>query len=409
MLVRAGVAVLLSTAVSAIALAPAPARGDVLADARALDASGRRGEAILLLDSALARSPGDHDIRVVLGNMLAWEGRHEEARATLMPAVDAGRGDAARALVNVELWSGHPDRAEQLAASRGAVEPAAPDLRLQRARALRALRRIEDARTEVDAALALAPADADAVRLRDAIADEARSWDVGASFSADWFDDGRGAWWESSLDVGRRTPLGPASLHLRRAHRFASEDDLVEVEAYPHLRDGTYAYVGAGFAAHGGELVLYPRARLGAEVYQSLPAGFEASIGWRGLFFSRATHLATGTLGRYFGPWFAFARAFWVMPSGGETSASVHLNLRRYLADGESYLAARYARGLSRDQLFTASDFELSSADTIAIEAVAALPHGIGLSARASLARQGRPARTDLVDASLGMGVGYRF
>jgi hypothetical protein len=87
----------------------------------------------------------------------------------------------------------------------------------------------------------------------------------------------------------------------------------------------------------------------------------------------------------------------------------VQLNLRRYLGDGESYVGARYAHGLSRDALFTASDFELNSADTVALEAVASLPRGLELAARASLGRQGRAGRRDLVDASFGAGLGWRF
>jgi YaiO family outer membrane protein len=395
-------------AVLAVVLASG-ARADEIADARALDAGGRRAEAIALLESALGRDPAQNDVRVVLGSMQAWEGRYADARATLQPAVDAGRGDAARALVDVELWSGHPDRAERLAAERAAIEPTAADLRVRRARALRAVGRLEDAHAEAEAAVSLAPGDAGAVGLRDAIGMQLRRWEVGATFSADAFDDGRSPWWEASLDLGRHTDLGPASLHLRRAHQFDRYDDMVELEAYPHLREGTYAYVGAGFAAHGGGVVLYPHERLGLEVFQELGAGFEGSLGWRGLFFARPTHIATGTFGKYFGSWFAFSRVFYVFPSGGSRSGSVHLSLRRYLADGESYLGVRYARGLSRDELFTTGDFQLNSADTVACEASLALRRGFEITARASLSRQGRSGLRDLVDVGGALGVGYRF
>ena len=392
-----------------LALAVVPARADDVAAARELDRDGRRAEAIALLAGAVARDPGDHDARVVLGSMLSWEGRYDEARAVLLPAVGAGRGDAARALVNVELWSGHPERAERLAAARAEIEPAAADLRVQRARALVALHRLEDARAEAGAAVALAPGDAGAARLRDVVVADLRVWEVGSSLSVDAFDDGRSPWWEGSLDLGRRTALGPASVHVRHAHRFDRDDDLVELEAYPHLREGTYAYAGAGFAAHGGAVVLYPHARLAAEAYQALGEGFEASLGWRGLFFSSATHIATGTIGKYLGPWFAFARGYWVIPANGSTSGSLHLNLRRYLPDGESYLAVRYARGLAREELLTLGDFDVTSADTVALEASLALGRAFELAARASVTRQGRGGPRDLLDASGAVSAGYRF
>ena len=397
----------LCLALAGWALVATPLYADDLAEARALYSAGKKPEAIALLQKRLQDHPTDGDARVVLGNFLAWNDRYDEAREVLEASRAAAyRGDVQRALINVELWSSHPERAEKLAAEGLEHEPDAADLRILRARALRNLRRTEDARGEVDRALALAPRDEAALGLRDSLAAELRLWEVDVDANADWFNRTFAPWWEARTTVSRRTGFGPVIFRASHAHRFDSDDNLFELEAYPHLREGTYAFVSVGFSP---QALLYPHARVALDLYQSLGEGFEASIGYRGLFFSSTTHIVVGSFGKYFGNWFAFVRGYWVIPSGGSTSGSIHFNLRRYFADGESYLGARYARGQSRDELFTTSEFQFNSADTIALEASLLLPKGFNASARASMTRQGQSGQSDLLDWSLSGGVGYRF
>jgi predicted Zn-dependent protease len=49
--------------------------------------------------------------------MLSWDGRYSDARDQLdqVLAKNPANIDALSALIRVELWSGHPDKAEQLA------------------------------------------------------------------------------------------------------------------------------------------------------------------------------------------------------------------------------------------------------------------------------------------------------
>src|SRR5436309_5690258 len=101
---------------------------DTVIVARELATTGNRAKALLVLDRLLVKDPSDSDARVLRGIVLSWEGRYEEARNDLeaVLAVHEDYGDAVRALINVEMWSDHPERAEQLASAALARHPDDP-------------------------------------------------------------------------------------------------------------------------------------------------------------------------------------------------------------------------------------------------------------------------------------------
>src|SRR5205085_1846791 len=108
---------------------------DVVTRARALAVAGQRAAAIALLADSVAASPGNNDARVLLGTVLSWEGRYDEARRELdtVLAENPGHGDALLASINVEVWSDHADRAEELVERLLRIDPRNADvLRTQR-------------------------------------------------------------------------------------------------------------------------------------------------------------------------------------------------------------------------------------------------------------------------------------
>lgn len=84
---------------------------------------------------------------MLLGTVLSWEGRYDEARREL-EAVLAGNpthGDALPALINVELWSGHSAAAEELANSLQTVTLLSTKLRRQLAESVQEALELEAA------------------------------------------------------------------------------------------------------------------------------------------------------------------------------------------------------------------------------------------------------------------------
>jgi YaiO family outer membrane protein len=397
---------------TSLASAPAPAPGrDVdspVAEARRLALAGRRAEAILLLDQYLQDSPGDTEARTLLGTVLSWERRYDEARRHLQQvlAERPGHGDALPALMNVELWSGHPERAEALGREAAGRE-APPDFRvsLGRARALAALGRTDEARDLLRRILRADAGQDEARRLLSTLAGAGLRWQLTTTHLHDRFGDDRTSWDEVQVALERRTAAGPFVVRAARAARFGLTDTQVEIDAYPSLRAGTYAYLNAGLAPAG---TLYPGYRVGLEVYRSLGRGFEASAGLRHLGFARATTIYGGTLTKYRGDWMLTGRLD-VARGAGSGAASGHAMVRRFFGPtGRSHVSLRYGHGRTREDVRSVGD-TLVDADTLAGEVAAQVGARLECTAAAGVSAGERRPGVRLRQYSFRVGIGWRF
>ena len=178
----------------------------------------------------------------------------------------------------------------------------------------------------------------------------------------------------------------------------------MEIDAYPRFREGTYAYVSGAFAPSPS---LFPQYRFAGDLYQSLGAGFEASVGYRRMQFTNAVNIYVGSLTNYRGLWMITGRMF-LTPGLVGTSTSVHGIARRYWTDGVGYFGVRYGRGAYRDEVRSWNDIELLSSDSFGAELL--VPIGtleLWVSTRAS--REGRAGRSNLWQFSTRSGLGVRF
>jgi YaiO family outer membrane protein len=379
---------------------------DVVTRARGLAVAGQRNEAIELLKDSIDGSPGDSDARVLLGTVLSWEGRYDEARRELEVVLSERptHGDALLASINVELWSHHPGRAEELARRGLQQRPTDPNYLLALARALVALKRSAEARDALERLLAIDPRNAQGEALRRSLQDSLRLWQARVGTSYDGFSD-RAAWRESQMSVGRSTPVGTVLIRGSRAEAFGLNDSQVEFEAYPRLRPGTYAYVAAAYSPNA---ILYPQYRYAVDLYQSLGAGFEGSAGFRRLGFGSGVNIYVGSLGKYYRNWLFSGRLF-VTPNSAGTSRSVHVSFRRYFGDRGTYVGLRYGRGAWREELLTLNDFEVLNSDVGAAEATVILSGHLELDLIGSYGREDRVGQSDLREYSLSTVLGFRF
>src|SRR5690606_18462539 len=106
--------------------------------------------------------------------------------------------------------------------------------------------------------------------------------------------------------------------------RFGSTGSQLEVDMYPTISQGFYAYLNFGVS----NSYLYPEIRYGAELYKSLPKGFEASLGFRSLKYSETTNIYTGSIGWYTGNSYFSFRPY-VTPGEPKASMSGTLTYRK--------------------------------------------------------------------------------
>src|SRR5277367_5826951 len=116
-----------------VLLIPAQAQVEnTLTQAKGLVTRGHSEEAITLLNQHLSEESGDTDARVLLGLICSWEKHWDEGRRafSLVLQSDPDYKDAVLGLINLEIWSGHLDRAEELVHSALAARPEDKDYKL---------------------------------------------------------------------------------------------------------------------------------------------------------------------------------------------------------------------------------------------------------------------------------------
>ena len=328
-----------------------------------------------MLEGHLSTAPRDVDARLVYGLMLSWDGRYDEARTELQRVLvqTPEYRDARVALMNVEWWSGRTAEARDQVAQILTRDPGDPEARLMRERL--------DALT--------------------------RPWNVTTGYSLDAFNGDADPWHEFATSIGRQTPRGSVIVRATNAARFGYRDQLIEIEAYPRLRTGTYAFVSVGA---GTRRDLFPEYRAAVDLYQSVGRGIEVSGGYRRLQFTAPVSIYVGSATKYLGQW-AFMERVYFVPGGDEPhSWSFHTESRRYFGSaGTSYLAGTYSHGFNREEPRGLGDSIQLRSNTVRGQANLDVSARTSVWVSASTSRQERALRTPLWQTSVTAGTTYKF
>ena len=364
-------------------------------------------DALALLKGHLASHPDDSEARVRYGAILSWEKQLDEARRQLemVLAAKPDHYDAISALINVEMWSDRPARAEELARRGLERHPEDTDFMYKLARAQRAQARTAEAKTTVRRLLLISPDRQDAVRLKEDLDEESMMWESQVSTSQEFFNDGRAHWSEWSTDLKRRTSHGSVIARFTRADRWAEVGHMVEMDVYHSLREGTQLYLNGGWSY---DAVVHPRSRFGAEVFQSLPAGFQFSAGYRRLNFSGPVNIYTGSLIKYYGNWMFTGRGFFTPDTTG-TSVTVRAGARRYFRNADTYVGVWASHGASPTEIRNAEDLMILHATAFQGELSKVLNRRVTLRARAGVAREQMTYNPNLLHMLLDLGLYYKF
>ena len=341
-----------------------------LAKARRLAFSGRehRAEALAVLEASLKEDPSDSDVRTFYGIVLSWEGRYDESRRQLeeVLALHPNHGDAAPALVRVEIWSDHPAHAEQLATASLQVKKNDADMMLLLARAQRNQNHYKEALHTLDELLLVSPTNQDARHMRRTLTIDSYHWEISATHTTDFLGQGRDPQNEDSWQARGPTRLGSLIGRVSRADSFGLTSYQIETDFYPRIRPGTYAYINLGASP---DQTLYPKYRVGADLYQSVGHGFEISGGYRRLQFSDDTNIFTGAVYKYKGDWLFMGRMYFT-PDDLGVSKTVVVGARYFLgSEGtHDYVEVRFSHGSSLALARTTLDIIGLNANRVTLE-----------------------------------------
>lgn len=327
---------------------------------------GNYDKARKLAYAALEESPDYHGIRIFIARLYAWEGNYDKARKELNHILerDPDNYRALEALIDVESWS--ENYASALETTNRAIEfyPQDEDFLLQRASALQNLNRPKDAEQVYLNILERYPGNLTARQRLQRLQIRQMNYQATLSYRHDRFSDIFDPWNFTELQLSRQTAYGSVIGRIQYANRFATNGVQFNVDAYPSLANGLYAYVSAGYSG----ATIFPDFRLGISLYKSLPSAFEIEGGYRYLNFSSSnTSIYTVSLSKYLGNYLFTGRTYFV-PSSAGNSQSFNLLVRRYFSSAQSYFGVSGGFGTASADIQFSQDIQRLDSWSLSVE-----------------------------------------
>ena len=299
------------------------------------------------LKLALEKSPDYADIRLFLGRVYTWNDDLDSARYQFNQVIskEPKNIEAYSAIFDVEYWNDNYARALDHANQGLLYDPNSPELLIKKAKALNALK---DSRQALAMLKSYSKNNlSDTVKsYYDLLRKENAKNLIDVSYEYVYFDKRfDDPWHYTSIDYTRNTSLGSITGRLMYSNRFRTDGLQGEVEAYPSISKGIYAYVGAGYSQSD----IFPRFRAGLSLYYTLPKSFDAETGFRYLNFNPSkTYIFVLALGKYTGN-FYFNLKSYLSPDVDIFSHSYTFSARYYFSDRYNFIGAQLGTGISPD------------------------------------------------------------
>lgn len=308
----------------------------------------QRNAAVLLCLSILENKPNYHDVRVYLGRIYSWEKKYDDARKELLKVLlkNPKHKEALEVIINIEMWSGNYLEALEYIDRALNSYPVNEGFLFKKVKVLHKLDRTASASETILELLELNPSHKEANEFDEKLKTSRKVNAVGVTYELDVFNkifDPRHLFF---VTLSRKTKYGTVIGRTSVAKRFGKEGFQYEIDAYPRIRSGTYAYLNLGVSYSS----LFPTRKYGFELYQKLPKSFEFSVGLRYLEFSfSAPKILTGSLGKYYKNYWFSIRPYFTPKSYG-TSMSVNVTVRNYFKNANNFIYLNLGTGISPDE-----------------------------------------------------------
>lgn len=310
--------------------------------------NGKRQQARALCDQILELSPEYHDVRILKGRTYSWDGLRDSARTEFyrVLAMDSGNTDAWSSLADVSYWDDQTQEALNFCDHGLRFEPNNKDLLLKRTKMLIALNQLDDAEKQLIAIRQADSACAECSALADKIYEARAVSHISFGVSADYFKGLDRLFLYQFVQFGHKSPKNTIILRLNTSQRYGDNGVQPEIDMYPAIAPKTYLYVNYGISGYS----LFPRHRIGLELYRNLPRSYEVSAGGRYMDFGGGSTvwIFTGSITKYVGNYAIILRPF-ITPdkSTSSFSRSAILNVRRYTLDADNYVGITVGAGFS--------------------------------------------------------------
>ena len=368
---------------------------------RELAFNGQHTQARKWLNAALVKSPGYLEIKIFLARTYAWDKQRDTALVLLdeVLAVAPKNLEATYAKCDVLYWDENYVGALDFADKQLKYYATDQQLLIKKAKALIALGFNTEAANLLEQVLQLNPNNEEAKTLLESIKADQLKNNASISYTIDHFGKLLGNAHYQFLQYGRRTKYGSLIGRVNTSQRFDTSGIQPEIDFYPTLGKGFYAYLNYGISTR---TPLYPRHRFGAELFKKLPQRFEVSLGGRYLYFEKSNviRIYTTSLGWYVGNWWLNGRVF-ITPNfdANVFGKSYNLLARRYFKDALNFVGVYGSVGYSPDLFLQAGNGIVSD---LATNIYFLKSHRFGIEAQKSFAQRfAVGARTSWSDLEL--------
>jgi YaiO family outer membrane protein len=304
---------------------------------------------------ALKKSPDYNDIRVFLGRVYTWTDKADSARIEFLSVLrsEPGFEDASAAITDLEYWNNNSSAALDYCNQGLQYHPESKELLLKKIKILKSDKKFIEAYQIATTILQKDPANTTVRSLLLDINDAASLNKASVGYDLTWFDSGYGdylhksPWQIITVEYARYTPLGSIIGRVNRGTRFGNSALQAEIDAYPRICKGLYAYTNVGMSDVSS---VFPHFRVGTSLYATLPKSFEVELGLRYLKFSSSTCIYVGSLSKYFKNYWFSARVT-LVPGENNISHSYAAISRYYFGGSDDYLSVSINYGISPDDV----------------------------------------------------------
>lgn len=312
--------------------------------ARKLAFNQQRKQAQDTLLFILTKYPDYHDIRSFLATTYSWDGEYKKARKEFSYILDkdSKRKETWIAAIKNELWANMPFVALEMSNEALKKFPNDAEILYLKASAQENTNNPLEALSTIQLVLNQNPDNQKAKEYKINLNKILRQNTIGINSSVDLYSETYDPMQYYTFKYGRQTKYGSIIAKVNFNRRFNENGAQYEVDLYPKISKGFYAYLNLGLS----NSFLFPDVRYGAELYKSLPKSFEVSLGFRTLKYSTTTTIYTGSVGWYNGNSYWSLRPY-LTPGDSGTSKSGTLTYRKYKSDAENYLGFTFGMGFS--------------------------------------------------------------
>ncbi len=290
---------------------------------------------------------------VLMGRTYAWDKQYENSRHILNKCLEISPENygALSTLFNTEYWSDNYPGALEVAKRGTSVYPSKPDFYIYQAKVYSKLEEPKRAAEALSTALDLDPTNEEALSMMEGLKKDLMVSRIQIQAAYDYFPQrspGSRLWQQYNFELSHRFEKVSLFARLQQSRRFGRVGHLLEFDAYPKIRPGTYAYLNYGFPVFEPK-VLYPEYRYGAEIFQKLPWSMEFSLGMRHLQFGNAVDIITASVGKYYRSYWFSVRTF-ITPKDVGVSNSYQFMFRNYYTSANDFFGVTFGTGFSPDQ-----------------------------------------------------------